>query len=71
MKWQHYITNGISHQNACNYSVSAIDYNNYIDSYDLEKNLHLIHKISFLFTILVDIEKWNITANVDPCHSKK
>ena len=47
MKWQHYITNCISHQNTCNYSLSAIDYNNYIDSYDLSKNLHLIHKITF------------------------
>ena len=46
MKWQHYITNCVSHQNTCNYSLSAIDYKNYIDSYELEKNLHLIPKIT-------------------------
>ena len=51
--------------------MSAIDYNNHIESYDLGKNLHLIPKITFLFTILVEIEKWNIKANVNPCHSKK
>ena len=52
MNWQHYITNCISHQNTCNYSLSAIDYNNYIDSYDLGKNLHLIHKITlFIYNI--------------------
>ena len=32
-----YITNCVSHQNTCNYSLSAMDYNNYIDSYDLGK----------------------------------
>ena len=47
MKWQHYITNCVSHQNTCNYSLSDIDYNNYIDSYDLGKNLYLIPKITF------------------------
>ena len=58
MKWQHYITSCVSHQNTCNYCLSAIDYNNYIDSYDLGKNLHLVPKINFfLFTILVEIEK--------------
>ena len=51
--------------------LSAIDYNNFIDSYDLGKNLHLIPKITFLFTILAEIEKQNIKANVNPCHSKK
>ena len=72
MRWQHYITNCVSHQNTCNYSLSAIDYNDYIDSYDLGKNLHLISKITFLFTIIfVEIEKRNIKANVNPCKSKK
>ena len=71
MKCQHYITNCVSRQNTCNYSLSAIDYNNYIDSYDLGKNLHLIPKLLFLFTILVEIEKWNVKENVNPCHSKK
>ena len=47
MKWQPYITNYVSLQNTCNYSLSSIDYNNYIESYDLGKNLHLIPKITF------------------------
>ena len=47
MKLQHYITYCVSHQNTCNYSLSAIDYNNYNDSYDLGKKLHLIPKITF------------------------
>ena len=47
MKWQHYITNCVSHQNTYNYSLSAIDYNHYIDSYDLGKNIHFIPKITF------------------------
>ena len=49
MKWQHYITNCVSHQNTCNYSLSAIDYNYYTDSYDLGKNLHL--NLKFIFYI--------------------
>ena len=69
MQWKHYMTQCVSHQNTCNYSLSAIDYNNYIDNYDWGKNLHLIPK--FLFTILVEIEKWNIKADVYPCHCKK
>ena len=48
MRWQHYITNYVSHHNTCNYSLSAIDYNNYIDGYDFGENLHLIPKITFL-----------------------
>ena len=56
MKWQHYITNCVSHQNTCNYILSAIDYNYYIDSYDLWKNLHFIPKIT-VFIYLVEIEK--------------
>ena len=40
MKWQHYNTNCLSHRNTCNYSLSAIDYNNYIDSYDLGKKTY-------------------------------
>ena len=52
MKCQHFITNCVSHQNTCNYSLSAIDYNNYIDSYDLGKSLHLIPKITiFIYSI--------------------
>ena len=47
MQWKHYITHCVSHQNAYNYSLSAIDYNNYIDNYDSGKNLHLILKITF------------------------
>ena len=70
MKGQHVFTNCVSHQNTCNYSFSAIDYNNYIDSYDSGKDLHLIPKNIFLFTILVEIEKRNIKANVNLCHSK-
>ena len=58
MNWQHYITNCVNHQNTYNYSLSGIDYNNNIDSYHLGKNLHLIPKITFLFTKLVEIEKW-------------
>ena len=47
--------------------MTAIGYNNYIDSYDLGKNLHLIHKTFFLFTILVEMEKRNINpANMGP-----
>ena len=48
MQWKHYITHCVSHRNTCIYSLSAIDYNNYIDNYDLGKNLHLIPKITFL-----------------------
>ena len=33
--------------NTCNYSLSAIDYNNYIHNYDLGKNRHLISKNNF------------------------
>ena len=47
MKRQHYITDCVSHQNTCNYRLSAIDYNNVIDSNDLGKNLHLIPKMTF------------------------
>ena len=68
---KHYITRCVSHQNTCNYSLSAIDYNNYIYNYDLGKNWHWIPKITFLFTILVEIEKRIIKADVNPCHSKK
>ena len=39
----------LSHQNTFNYSLSAIDYNHYIDSYDLGKNLHLIHIITVFY----------------------
>ena len=42
MKWQHYITNIVSHQNTCNYSLSAIEYNNYIDSYNLGKTYFIV-----------------------------
>ena len=34
------------------------------------KHFHLIPKITILFTILVEIEKLNIKANVNPCKSK-
>ena len=72
MKWKHHITYCVSHQNTCNCSLSAIDYNNYIDRYDLGKKLTLkFLKLPFLFTILVEIVKWNMKAKVYPCHSKK
>ena len=48
MHWNHYITHCVSHQNTCNYSFSAIDYNNYIDNYDSGENLPLIPKITFI-----------------------
>ena len=52
MKWQHYITNCVSHQNTFNYSLSASDYNNYIKSYNMGENLHLIPKITiFIYNI--------------------
>ena len=72
MQWQHYITHSVRHQYTYNYSVSAIDYNNYINIYDLgTKHYPLFLKLPFLFTIWVEIEKWNIKADVYPCHSKK
>ena len=73
MQWQHYITHCVSHQNTCNYSLSAIDYNNYIDNYDLGKTLHLIPKIAFFNynNGWNQIGKWNIKADVNPCHSTK
>ena len=59
MKWQHYITNSVSHQNTCNYSLSAFDYNNYIDGFDFGKNLHFIPKITtFIYNI-----GWNQEMN--------
>ena len=71
MKWQHYITSRVSDQNTCKYSLSAIDYNNYIDSHDLGgKTYTQLLKLYVLFTILAEIEKWNIKANVYHCHSK-
>ena len=58
MQGKQYITHCVSHQNTCYYSLSAIDYNNYIDNYDSGKNLYLSPKITFLFTIiLVEIKK--------------
>ena len=47
----------------CNYSLSAIDYNNYIDNYDSRKSYRLIPKITFSFTILVE--------NAMPIHMAK
>ena len=38
MQWKHCITHCVSHQNTRNYSLSAIDYNNYIDNYDSGEN---------------------------------
>ena len=65
------ITYCVSHQNTCNYSLSAIVVNNHIDSYDLEKTSTWFLKLPFFIAILVEIEKWNIKSNVNPCHSKK
>ena len=71
MQWKHYLTDCVSHQNIRNYSLSAFAYNKYIDKYDSGENPTLLPRIIFLFTILVDIEKRNIKAGVNPCHSKK
>ena len=54
---QHYTTNCVSHQNTCNYRLSAIDYNNYIDSYDLGQNVYLIPKITvFIYNFVCNRE---------------
>ena len=46
------VMTALDHQNTCNYSLSVIDYSNYIDSYDMGKNLHLFPKITFLLSEL-------------------
>ena len=52
LRYISYITNCVSHQNTYDFSLSAIDYNNYIDSYVLGKKLALIPKITiFIYNI--------------------
>ena len=57
---QHYITNCVSHQNTCNYSLSASDYNNYIDSYDFGGKLTL-NSFNYLFYLQYWLKSRNET----------
>ena len=68
MKWQHYVIYCVSHQNTCNYSLSAIDYKNYIDSYDLGKNLHLIPLITLHLIPKITFFIYNIGWNHEMKH---
>ena len=48
--------------NTCKYSLSAIDYNNYIDSYDLGGNLTL-NSLNYLFYLQYWLKSRNETLS--------
>ena len=60
MQLKHYITHCVSHQNTCNYSLSANDYKNYTDNYDSGKKLTL-YSYYYLFYLQYWLESINET----------